>query len=134
MINNSSLKKWERLTQKQLNKQFVNEIVQGLQCSPFEANAILDTVFKVYAPYFETSGNLKPGQILFQVISIETSSNTHLKDSSQITVTLTLDAGEEDIKIRKEKGVVGFQDGTIAESGNHNCLGAGAEGLGKFLL
>jgi len=100
------LKKWERLTQKQLNQQFVNEIIQGLQCSPFEANAILDTVFKVYAPYFETSGNLKPGQILFQVISIETSSNTKLKDSTQITVTLTLDAGLEDLKIRKEKGVV----------------------------
>jgi hypothetical protein len=109
MINNSSLKKWERLTQKQLNQQFVNEIVHGLQCSPFEASAILDTVFKVYAPYFETSGNLKPGQILFQVISIETSSNTHLKDSTQITVTLTLDAGEEDIKIRKEEGVIGLR-------------------------
>ena len=29
MINNSSLKKWERLTQKQLNQQFVNEIING---------------------------------------------------------------------------------------------------------
>ncbi len=36
MINNSSLQKWERLAQKQLNQQFVNEIVQGLQCSPSE--------------------------------------------------------------------------------------------------
>ena len=103
------MKKWERLTQKQLNQQFINEIVHGLQCSPFEANTILDTVYKVYSPYFETSGNLKPGQILFQVVSIETSSNTHLKDSTQITVTLTLDAGEEDIKIRKEEGVVGLR-------------------------
>ena len=109
MINNSSLQKWERLAQKQLNQQFVNEIVDGLQCSPFEANAILDTVYKVYASYFETTGNLKPGQILFQVISIDTSSNTHLKDSKQTTVTLTLDAGEEDLKIREEKGVVGLR-------------------------
>jgi len=109
MINNSSLQKWERLAQKQLNRQFVNEIVQGLQCSPFEANAILDTVYKVYASYFETTGNLKPGQILFQVISIDTSSNTHLKDSKQATVTLTLDAGEEDLKIREKKGVVGLR-------------------------
>lgn len=71
MINNSSLQKWERLAQKQLDQQFMNEIINGLQCSPFEANAILDTVYKVYAPYFETSGTLKPGQILFQVISID---------------------------------------------------------------
>jgi hypothetical protein len=59
MINNSSLQKWERLTQKQLNQQFVNEIVDGLQCSPFEANAILNTVYKVYSSYFESTGNLK---------------------------------------------------------------------------
>jgi hypothetical protein len=109
MINNSSLQKWERLAQKQLNQQFVNEIVDGLQCSPFEANAILDTVYKVYSSYFETTGNLKPGQILFQVISIDTSSNTRLKDSKQTTVTLTLDAGEEDLKIREKEGVVGLR-------------------------
>ena len=65
MINNTSLQKWNRLAQKQLDQQFLNEIITGLQCSPFEANAILDTVYKVYAPYFETSGTLKPGQILF---------------------------------------------------------------------
>lgn len=109
MINNSSLQKWDRLAQKQLNQQFVNEIIQGLHCSPFEANAILDTVYKVYASYFETTGNLKPGQILFQVITIDASSSTHLKNSKQTTVTLTLDAGEEDLKIRKEKGVVGLR-------------------------
>ena len=109
MINNSSLQKWERLAQKQLNQQFVNEIVEGLQCSPFEANAILDTVYKVYGSYFETTGNLKPGQILFQVISVDASSNTHLKDSKQTTVTLTLDAGEEDLKIREKEGVVGLR-------------------------
>ena len=83
--------------------------------SPFKANAILDAVCKVYSSYFETTGNLKPGQILFQVISIDTSSNTHLKDSKQTMVTLTLDAGEEDLEI----GVVslveeGFDTHTIA--------------------
>ena len=109
MINNSSLQKWERLAQKQLNQQFVNEIIQGLHCSPFEANAILDTVYKVYASYFETTAHLKPGQILFQVISIDTSSNTHLKNGQQTTVTLTLDAGEEDLKIREQEGVVGLR-------------------------
>jgi len=109
MINNFSLQKWERLAQKQLNQQFVNEIIQGLNCSPFEANAILDTVYKVYASYFETSGNLKPGQIFFQVISIDAASNTRLKNSKQTTVTLTLDAGAEDLKIREKKGIVGLR-------------------------
>lgn len=109
MINNSSLQKWDRLAKKQLDQQFINNIIHGLQCSPFEAKAILDTLYKVYAPYFETSGTLKPGQILFQVTSMEASPNTHLENSQQITVTLTLDAGEEDLKIRKSQGVIGLR-------------------------
>jgi hypothetical protein len=109
MINNSSLRKWDRLAKKQLGQQFMNEIIQGLQCSPFEANAILDTVYKVYAPYFDTSGSLKPGQVLFQVVSIENGASIHLENCKQITVTLTLDAEEEDLKIREKEGVIGLR-------------------------
>ena len=109
MINNSSLQKWDRLSQKQLDQQFVNEIIHGLQCSPFEAKAVLDSVYKVYRPYFETSGHLKPGQILFQVISIDEGPTTRLSDSKQVTVTLSLDAGPDDLNIRKKHGVSGLR-------------------------
>lgn len=109
MINNSSLKKWDRLSQKQLNQQFMNEIIHGLQCSPFEAKAVLECVYKVYGPYFETSGHLKPGQILFQVISIVEGSNVRLVNSKQVTVTLTLDAGQDDLNIRKKHGIIGLR-------------------------
>jgi len=109
MINNTSLQKWNRLAQKQLDQQFINEIVNGLQCSPFEANAILETVYKVYAPYFETSGTIKPGQILFPVVSVDTTSNTPLADSKQVTVVLTLDAREQDLRIREQQGVAGLR-------------------------
>jgi hypothetical protein len=105
MINNSSLTKWQRLSQKQLDQQFSHEMIHGLQCSPFEASAILDAVYRVYAPYFETSGTLKPGQILFQVISVEATPNTRLADSKQITATLTFDAGKEDLDVRRKRGV-----------------------------
>jgi len=109
MINNTSLQKWNRLAQKQLDQQFIHEIITGLDCSPFEANAILDTVYKVFAPYFETSGTLKPGQILLPVISIQTASNTPLCEGAQVTVVLTLDAGEEDLQVRKKSGVTGLR-------------------------
>jgi len=109
MINNTSLQKWNRLAQKHLDSQFINEIIKGMQCSPFEANAILDMVYKVYAPYFETSGAIKPGQILLPVISVETASNTPLCEGTQVTAVLTLDAGEEDLQIRKRLGVAGLR-------------------------
>lgn len=105
MINNSSRTKWDRLSQKQLDQQFLHEMVHGLQCSPFEATAMLDAVYRVYAAYFETSGTLKPGQILFHVVSTEASPNSRLADSKQVTVTLTFDAGHEDLELRRTQGV-----------------------------
>jgi hypothetical protein len=105
MINNTSIDKWNRLAHKQLDQQFKYEIMHGLNCSSFEATGILETVFRVYAPYFETSATLKPGQILFQVISTETSANTPLSRGKQITVVLTFDAGPEDLKVRQNQGI-----------------------------
>jgi hypothetical protein len=109
MINNTSVQKWDRLSQKQLDNQFMNTIIKGLQCSPFEAKAILETVYKVYSPYFETSGHLKLGQILFQVISVNESPSTNLAASEQITVTLTLDAGQEDLDVRQSQGTIALR-------------------------
>jgi hypothetical protein len=109
MINNTSLQKWNRLAQKQLDQQFINEITNGLQCSPFEAQAVLESVYNVYAPYFETSGTLKPGQLLFTVISAEAASNNPLAECEQTTVVLTLDAGEEDLNIRQHQGIINLR-------------------------
>ena len=109
MINNTALQKWSRLAQKQLDQQFLGEIINGLQCSPFEAQAILEAVYKVYAPYFETSGTLKPGQLLFPLVSVEAASNTPLANCEQTTVLLTLDAGEADLQIRKKLGITGLR-------------------------
>lgn len=109
MINNSSLRKFDRLAQKQLDTQFVNEIISGLQCSPFEASALVDTVYKVYAPYFQSNGSLKLGQILFQVVGIENSPAVPLSKCQQHTVTLTLDDPKEDLSIREKDGVIALR-------------------------
>lgn len=109
MINNSSLQKWNRLSEKQLDTQFINEIISGLQCSPFEAHAIVDSVYKIYAPYFQSNGSLKPGQILFQVLSIDNCPSVPLSASKQVTVTLTFDDANEDLAVREKEGVIGLR-------------------------
>jgi len=40
MINNSSINRWNRLENKSLDQQFINEIIYGLTCSPFEASGM----------------------------------------------------------------------------------------------
>lgn len=105
MVNNSSLNKWRRLQTKNIDQHFINEIVTGLNCSPFEATAVLDTVHEVFDPYFETGGALKPGQILFQVVSVKNGPQIPLARCELVTATLTYDAGEEDLMVKKKSGI-----------------------------
>jgi len=109
MINNSNWQRWDRLSAKSLDQQFVNEIIHGLNCSPFEAEAVLESVYRVYGDYFDTSDTLKPGQIKLPVLSIEASSAQRLSDAKQVTVALTLTDDKEDLPIRKQSGVVGLR-------------------------
>jgi hypothetical protein len=109
MINNSSIGKWDRLNSKQLDSQFQNEVIHGLNCSPFEARAILDSVHKVYGDFFNLTPSLNPGQVQFVVAGVENGPSQRLKDADMVTVTLTLDAGGEDLEVKRESGVVGLR-------------------------
>jgi hypothetical protein len=109
MVNNSSLQKWDRLKQKQLDTQFVNTLLKGMNCSGFEAKAILNCVYETYQPYFDNSNAMKPGQILFEVVSIENGAQTRLSDCKMVSVILTLDAGPEDLEVRQQQGVPGLR-------------------------
>lgn len=109
MVNNSSLQKWERLKQKQLDTQFINTLSQGMNCSMFEAKAILNAVYEVYHPFFDNSSTMRPGQILFEVVSVENGPQKKLSDCKMVSVILTLDAGGKDLAIRQERGVIGLR-------------------------
>lgn len=109
MINNSSLDKWTRLQNKSLDRQFINEIVHGLNCSPFEATAVLKTVHQIFGSYFESTSAIKPGQIRLQVLAIEAKPSCSISEAKQGLVTLTLNDDTEDLPIRKRHGVIGLR-------------------------
>lgn len=109
MINNSSLQKWDRLEQKQLDTQFINKITQGMNCSMFEAKAIMNAVYEVYHPFFDNTANMKPGQILFEVVSVENGAQRKISECKMISVVLTLDSGKEDLEVKKKQGVIGLR-------------------------
>jgi hypothetical protein len=109
MQNNTALQRWHRTAARQLDAQFVNAIIEGMNCSPFEARMICTTVHEVYAPLMETTDALKPGQIRMSVIATEVAPNTPLAHAQQRLVTLTLDAGDEDLAIRKQGGVIALR-------------------------
>lgn len=105
MINNTNFAHWTRLQAKSLDAQFMNEMVSGLNCSPFEAEAIVEKVHEIYTPLLETSQGLKPGQIQVTVVDASVAPNTPLVKAKQRLVTLTLHAGQEDIENRKKGSV-----------------------------
>jgi hypothetical protein len=105
MINNTNLTHWNRLQAKSLDAQFLNEMIAGLNCSRFEAEAILEKVHEIYNPLWQGSQGLKPGQIQITVVDASVAPNVPLAKAKQRLVTLTLHAGKEDIEARKEGSV-----------------------------
>lgn len=105
MINNTNLAHWTRLRAKNLDAQFKNEMIAGLNCSPFEAEVLVTKVHEIYAPLLETSQGLKPGQIQIMAVDAAVAPNTPLAKAKQRLVTLTLDAGAEDIEVRRRESV-----------------------------
>jgi len=109
VINNSSRQRWQRAEARSLDAHFTNDIIHGMNCSPFEAQAIRDKVHEVYAPLFDNSDALKPGQIRLTVIDATAPPNTPLALARQRLVTVTLDAGSEDLEIRRQGGVIALR-------------------------
>lgn len=125
MINNSSLEKWSRLETKSLDNQFTNAMIEGMNCSPFEARAILDSVHKVYGDHFDYTQELAPGKAKFIVISTEDSPSTKLKDAQKISVTLTINDDKEDLPIKEELGVTGLRQHRLARICNEAFMQGG---------
>ncbi len=109
MINNSSFERWSRLEAKSLDNQFINAIINGLNCSSFEAKAVLDTVHKVYGDFFDCSLDLAPGKAKFIVISAEEYPSVKISEASMVSVTLTINDDKEDLAIKEAEGVVALR-------------------------
>lgn len=125
MINNSSSQKWLRLESKTLDNQFMNSVIDGLNCSPFEAKAILETLHEVYNNLFEYSAESALGKAKFVVISAENGPSKKLKDATKLCVILTINDDSEDLKIKKEQGVVALRQHRLCRICNEAFMQGG---------
>ena len=106
----------DRLGSKTLDAQFLQEIQHGLNCSPFEAQAVLDVAKEVYLPFMEPDVvKAPPGKITLVAVSADEPSGKPIEDCQKQTVCLSLHRGAEDDRLLQERGPAGFRQARIAE-------------------
>jgi Protein of unknown function (DUF1670) len=97
------------LKAKTLDSMFRCRIEEGANCSPFVSQAILEALKEIFPiePNFN-DGQLSLGQILLLVVAAGEPTGKPLEQCQEVTVRLTLDAGQEDFRFRLAHGVEGL--------------------------
>jgi DNA-binding CsgD family transcriptional regulator len=104
------------LSSKTLDARFINEIQTGLNCSPFESEAVLDVVKEVYFPFLdEQSVKAPPGKVTLIAISADEPAGKPVVDCEKQSVCLTVHRGSEDDRILQEQGAAGFRQARIID-------------------
>jgi len=103
-----------RLDAKTLDSTFCRRIEEGANCSPFVSKAILTTVKEVFAIGPQDAEHpLGLGRIKLLVVADTEPAGKPLEQCQKVAVELTLDAGEEDFKVRLAYGVEGLRRARI---------------------
>ncbi len=106
----------ERLNAKTLDAQFLHEIQHGLNCSPFEAEAVLDVAKEVYLPFLEGDVvKAPPGKVTLVAVNADEPSGKPIGECQKQTVCLTLHRGSEDDRLLHERGPAEFRRARIAD-------------------
>jgi hypothetical protein len=107
MKRNQEKERHDRLSFKTFDTQFKQEAMVGLNCSPLEANALIDIVKEVYFPLLEEKSieNIRPGQIIVQAIDLNEPAGKPIKECKFKSVILTIDNGQSDLDFRLNNGI-----------------------------
>jgi len=115
-IRNRKRETLKRLDSKTLDAKFLQEIQHGLNCSPFEAEAVLEVVKEVYFPFLDQqSVKAPPGKVTLIAVDADEPAGKSVVDCEKQNVCLTLHRGSEDDRILQEKGPAGFRQARIPE-------------------
>ncbi len=105
-----------RLRFKTLDAKFLQETQHGLNCSPFEAEAVLQVVKEVYFPFVDQDAPTPPpGKITLLVVAADEPAGKPVADCEKQTVCLTLHRGPDDDRVFHEHGPAAFRQARIPD-------------------
>lgn len=106
-----------RLEEKTLDAQFLTTIQQGLNCSPFESQAVLEVVKEVYFPFLAQTqpAAALPGKITLVGVCADEPAGKPIAKCAKRTVCLLLHRGAEDDRLLQQKGPDRFRQARIPD-------------------
>ena len=114
-VRNKAREELHRLDSKTLDARFLNEIRNGLNCSPFEAEAVLEVVKEVYFPFLdEQSVKAPPGKVTLIAVSADEPAGKPVVDCEKQSVCLTIHRGSEDDRLMQH-GPADFRQARIID-------------------
>lgn len=113
---NTKRERLDRLQTKTLDARFIHEIQEGMNCSPFEANAILNVVKEVYLPFVDgTSPMVPPGKLTLMVVAADEPAGKTLADCELVPVCLSVHRGPEDDAVLEKESPQAFRRARIPD-------------------
>jgi DNA-binding NarL/FixJ family response regulator len=116
-VRNARRQELLRLEAKTLEAQFLTEIQGGLNCSPFESEAVLQVVREVYGPYFAQVEQAPPAPGKLSVIAVcaDEPAGKPIAQCEKRVVLLTLHRGAVDDRLLQQAGPAAFRRARIPE-------------------
>jgi DNA-binding CsgD family transcriptional regulator len=115
-VRNVKREELKRLDSKTLDAQFKTTIREGLECSPFEAEAVLEVVHEVYGPAMGTPDAAGlPGQVTLVAVDAEEPAGKPVAECQKRTIRLTVHRGSQDDRCLQEKGADAFRRSRLAD-------------------
>lgn len=103
-----------RLRLKSLDSQFRAEVSHGLNCSPFEAECVLQVVKEVFFPFLdESAAKAPPGKLTLVVVAADEPAGKPLAECRKVSVCLTVHRGEADDQLLVQQGATAFRRARI---------------------
>ncbi|MCK4659620.1 MAG: DUF1670 domain-containing protein [Phycisphaerae bacterium] len=115
-VRNAKQEELSRLDCKTLDSQFRTTIRDGLNCSPFEAAAVLQVVHEVYGAALGTSDSgALPGQATLVAVDAEEPAGKSVAQCEKRTIRLTVHRGATDARCLQEKKAAAFRRSRIPD-------------------
>jgi hypothetical protein len=115
-IRNKKAEEFQRLEAKSLDLQFRNQIMEGLGCSKFEAEAILGVVREVYGPYLgQSEKRVPPGYLGLVCVDSNEPAGKPVADCQMCAVLLHVHRGPKDDRRLQQEGSTEFRRARIVD-------------------